>query len=177
VITGDAEIASRIRQLRDHGQDRKYHHQVEGYNGRLDAIQAAFLEAKLARLPDGNRRRRDAAAEYTRLLGGAEGVIVPAEPEWSRAVYHLYVIRTANRDALIAHLASEQIGTGIHYPIPLHLQPAYAHLGYARGDFPISERLADEIVSLPMYPGVTPGQQARVADALMRFTGLSPARP
>jgi dTDP-4-amino-4,6-dideoxygalactose transaminase len=177
VTTNDAALAETVRKLRDHGQSRKYIHEIEGYNGRLDAIQAAFLHAKLARLPEWTEGRRRAAAEYRRLFDGGEGVIVPDEPDWSRGVYHLYVIRAGRRDELIKCLAAEQIGTGIHYPIPLHLQAAYAHLGYTRGDFPVSEQLADEIVSLPMFPHLALAQQARVADAVRRFTGLSPARP
>ncbi len=170
VTTSDASVAATIRKLRDHGQARKYHHDVEGYNGRLDAIQAGILHAKLARLARWNEQRRERATEYSRLLTGFTALTLPYEPEWSRAVHHLYVISVANRDGLIAHLAAAKIGAGIHYPIPLHLQEAYRALKYHRGDFPVTERLADKIVSLPMYPQLTAAQQTRVAEEVLRFT-------
>ena len=176
MTTQDASIAALIRRLRDHGQSRKYHHDVEGYNGRLDAIQAGVLHAKLARLPDWNQQRRDRAAEYGRLFAGAPGVVAPHEPDWSRAVYHLYVIRVEDRDGLIAHLAGAGIGTGIHYPIPLHLQPAYKSLGYQAGDFPITERVSAEIVSLPMFPNLSLDQQRQVVDEVVRFVGSGVAK-
>ena len=176
VTTQDAAIAASIRRLRDHGQSRKYHHDVEGYNGRLDAIQAGVLQVKLARLAEWNRQRRERAAEYGRLFAGASGVITPHEPDWSRAVYHLYVIRVDDRDGLIAHLGHEGIGSGIHYPAPLHLQPAYTSLGYQAGDFPITERVSAEIVSLPMFPTLTLDQQRRVVDEVMRFVGSGVAK-
>ena len=174
VITNDARLADAVKILRDHGQARKYHHGVEGYNGRLDAIQAGFLSVKLTHLARWNTERRERAAEYDRLFAGSTALITPHEPEWSRAVYHLYVIRVASRDRLIAHLASAGIGTGIHYPIPLHLQEAYRGLRYTAGDFPVSERVAAEIVSLPMYSHLTGAQQARVADEVLRRVSARP---
>jgi dTDP-4-amino-4,6-dideoxygalactose transaminase/acetyltransferase-like isoleucine patch superfamily enzyme len=161
--TNDAAIAKTMRLLRDHGQAKKYYHDIEGYNGRLDAIQCAFLGAKLPHLDSWNRQRRERAAEYKRLLANETGVVLPREPESSRGVYHLYVVRVAERDALMEHLKQAGIGTGIHYPIPLHRQRAYAAMGYGEGAFPVTERVAAEIVSLPMFPQLTPAQQARVA--------------
>ena len=170
ITTNDEDIARKCRMLRDHGQAKKYHHDVEGYNGRLDAIQAAFLRIKLKHLPAWNEQRRARAKVYTDLLGSvAEGVILPVAASWAKAVYHLYVIRVKDRDDLIAQLGAQNIGTGIHYPIPLHLQKAYTHLGYKEGDFPVSELLAREIVSLPMYPGLTAAEQERVSDAIVQI--------
>jgi dTDP-4-amino-4,6-dideoxygalactose transaminase len=169
VTTNDPAVAQRIRALRDHGQARKYYHDIEGYNGRLDAIQAGFLHVKLAHLQRWNAERRERAAEYRRLFDGADGVAAPHEPSWSRAVHHLYVVRVADRDALIAHLKEAGIGTGIHYPIPLHLQRAYADRGYKAGDYPVAERAAAEIVSLPMFPNLTAVQQRRVVDEIKSF--------
>ena len=171
--TNDPEVAARIRLLRDHGQAKKYYHDMEGYNGRLDAIQAAFLHTKLPHLPKWNEQRRERAAGYKSLLGGHEGVTLLEEPSWSRAVYHLYVIRARDREGLIGHLKKAGIGSGIHYPIPLHLQKAYATLHYAPGDFTVTERVAAEIVSLPMFPQLTQQQQARVASEVLAFAELA----
>lgn len=170
VTTNDACVANKIKMLRDHGQTTKYIHDVEGYNGRLDAIQAGLLHAKLAHLAKWNSKRRDHAVEYNRLLATTEGLILPHEPPWSRAVYHLYVIRVSDRDGMINHLKRAGIGTGIHYPIPLHLQKAYLSLNYCLEDFPVTRRIASEIVSLPMFPQLTGDQQARVAEEIVAFT-------
>src|SRR5450432_3527273 len=157
--TNDAAVAKTMKMLRDHGQATKYYHDVEGYNGRLDSIQAGLLHVKLAHLAKWNAQRREHAAEYQRLLKSVDGVLVPPfEPSWSRAVYHLYVVRTDNREGLMDHLKKAGIGTGIHYPIPLHLQKAYASMKYRAGDFPVSEKAAAEIVSLPMFPQLTAEQ-------------------
>ena len=130
VTTDDAEIARKIRMLRDHGQAQKYYHEVEGYNGRLDAIQAGILRVKLKRLAEWNAGRREAAARYRGLLMEAGmGEWAPYEPDYSKAVYHLYVVRSRYRDGLMRHLADANVGAGIHYPVPLHLQKAYAGLG------------------------------------------------
>jgi dTDP-4-amino-4,6-dideoxygalactose transaminase len=168
--TDDIGLADKIKMLRDHGQVKKYYHDVEGYNGRLDAIQAGFLHAKLAHLARWNAQRRERADAYNRLLATNEAVSLPYEPSWSRAVYHLYVIRVNDRDGMIIHLKEAGIGTGIHYPIPLHLQRAYASLNYSLGDFPVAECASAEIVSLPMFPQLTEEQQARVADEIQVFT-------
>jgi dTDP-4-amino-4,6-dideoxygalactose transaminase len=170
VITNDSSIADKIKMLRDHGQATKYVHEIEGYNGRVDAIQAGLLHVKLAHLEKWNRQRRDRAAEYNRLLGTNEALTLPHEPTWSRAVYHLYVIRTKDRDGMMNHLKNAGIGTGIHYPIPLHLQKAYISLKYCLDDFPVARKVASEIVSLPMFPQLTAHQQAMVAKEIEAFT-------
>ncbi len=176
ITTNDAALAQKCRMLRDHGQARKYYHDLEGYNGRLDAIQAGILLAKLRHLPRWNELRREASAEYDRLLSGSNhGLALPVEPAWAKSVYHLYVVRTPSRDAMIQHLAAQGIGSGIHYPIPLHLQKAYGSLGYQRGDFPASEQAAAEILSLPMFPQLQPEQQQRVAAAIASFDGAQTA--
>jgi dTDP-4-amino-4,6-dideoxygalactose transaminase len=170
VTTNDARIADAAKMLRDHGQAKKYYHDVEGYNGRLDAIQTGILSVKLKHLPEWNAKRRERADEYKRLFMVSEGGIqAPFEPSWSRAVYHLYVIRASDREGMMNHLKKAGIGTGIHYPIPLHLQKAYASLNYRLGDFPVAERVAAEIVSLPMFPKLTAEQQARVAEEILAF--------
>ncbi len=170
ITSNDEEIARKCRMIRDHGQAKKYYHDVEGYNGRLDAIQAAFLRIKLKQLPKWNERRRDRAQVYGNLLTRLDGnVIVSLAAPWAKAVYHLYVIRVEDRDDLMAKLGADNIGSAIHYPIPLHLQKAYAHLGYKEGDFPVSERLAKEIVSLPMFPNLTEAQQVRVCQAVRQI--------
>jgi dTDP-4-amino-4,6-dideoxygalactose transaminase len=174
--TDDAVIAAKMSTLRDHGQAKKYYHDVEGYNGRLDAIQCGFLEVKLRHLGKWNAQRRERAVEYNRLLAGNGAVIRPYEPSWSRGVYHLYVIRTADREGMMEHLKSAGIGTGIHYPVPLHMQKAYASMNYRREDFPVASRIATEIVSLPMFPQLKADQQARVANEIETFTASSRKR-
>jgi dTDP-4-amino-4,6-dideoxygalactose transaminase len=168
--TNDLALAAKIRMLRDHGQAQKYYHDIEGYNGRLDAMQAGLLHVKLGHLAKWNAQRRERSAEYDRLLADNESVSRPFEPSWSRSVYHLYVIRTEDRDGMMRHLKAAGIGTGIHYPVPLHMQKAYAWLNYHPTDLPAATRAAAEIVSLPMYPQLTPAQQARVAEEIMAFT-------
>jgi dTDP-4-amino-4,6-dideoxygalactose transaminase len=170
VTTNDATIAGNIRMLRDHGQAKKYYHETEGYNGRLDAMQAGFLHVKLAHLANWNEQRREHAAEYGRLLAKVSAnLITPYEPSWSRAVYHLYVVRVNDREGLMRDLKEDGISIGIHYPIPLHLQNAYKSLGYKHGDFPICERVAETIVSLPMYPQLTLEQQVRTVERTAAF--------
>jgi len=166
VTTNDEQVASRIRMLREHGQARKYYHDLEGYNGRLDAIQAAFLRIKLRRLDAWNDERRAAAARYRELLSGMSEVATPFEPDTSRSVYHLYVVRSAQRDLLAEHLKTQGVFTGLHYPLPVHLQECYRGWGYRPGALPVTERAAAEILSLPMFPGLTADQQRRVAAAV-----------
>jgi dTDP-4-amino-4,6-dideoxygalactose transaminase len=163
VTTNDPQIAGKIKMLRDHGQAQKYFHDIEGYNGRIDAIQCGILRVKLRRLEDWNEARRAAAARYAALFSGTDGVVVPYEPAWSKAIYHLYVVRVGGRENLGKDLNAAGIGTGLHYPVPLHLQNAYAHLGYKKGDFQATERVAAEILSLPMFPQLTAQQQQAVA--------------
>lgn len=170
VTTDDEEVAGKIKMLRDHGQTEKYYHDLEGYNGRLDAIQAGILHAKLFELPKWTAQRRRCANVYDELLGSEGTVRVPYQPTWSRSVYHLYVIRTRDRGALVEQLKTSGIGTGVHYPIPLHLQKAYRLLHYARGSFPVTEKLAAEIVSLPLYPQLSEDQQVTIAKEIQRFS-------
>jgi dTDP-4-amino-4,6-dideoxygalactose transaminase len=173
VTTNDATIAQKIRVLRDHGQAAKYYHDVEGYNGRLDSIQAGILGVKLKHLPKWTEQRRQAARCYRELFSVANGASprLPYEPPWARPVYHLFVIRVSNRDNLMTRLNEASIGTGIHYPIPLHLQRAYSSMGYSAGAFPVCEKVASEILSLPMYPGLEPAQQQKVVDRVLDFAG------
>jgi dTDP-4-amino-4,6-dideoxygalactose transaminase len=169
VTTNDDAIARKIRMLRDHGQVRKYEHAIEGYNGRMDAIQAGILFAKLRRLPEWNRQRRAAAGRYRELFAGCPAMMLPYELEYARSNYHLFVIRIQERDALLEYLGETGIGAMVHYPAPIHLQAAFRHLGYKPGDFPVAERLAAEVLSLPMYPHLSPAQQERVALAIREF--------
>jgi len=166
ITTDDASIAETMKMLRDHGQSRKYFHDIEGYNGRLDALQAGILHIKLGHLQSWNDQRRAKAAEYSRLLTDCTAVSIPWEPSWSRGVYHLYVIRTGNREGMMQHLRESGIGSAIHYPVPLHLQRAYASLNYGPGDFPVAERASSEIVSLPMFPQLSAQQQLFVASKI-----------
>ena len=166
VTTNDEQAAAKIRMIRDHGQAKKYYHDIEGYNGRLDAIQAGFLSVKLRHLAKWTDQRREIAHWYNELFMESGSVVTPFEPDRSRAVYHLYVVKVEDRQKLQADLASQNIGTGIHYPVPLYQQKAYAHLGYRAGDFPVTERLAPQIVSLPMFPQLTEQQMQRVVAAV-----------
>jgi dTDP-4-amino-4,6-dideoxygalactose transaminase len=170
LTTNDAALAQKVGMLRDHGQARKYYHEMEGYNGRLDAIQAGILEVKLRHLGEWNEKRREIAARYNQLLGeGPMSLGLPFEPSWSRGVYHLYVVRTMERDELQEHLTQSGIGTGIHYPVPVHLQKPYRAMGFKEGDFPVAEKVASQILSLPMYPGLSLEQQDRVVKEIVRF--------
>ena len=172
VTTNSDAIARTVRTLRDHGQEQKYYHQIEGYNGRLDALQAGFLTAKLRHLTEWNRKRQEVANLYDQAFAGIDGVVTPFCPDSARSVYHLYVIRVRHRDALQKHLAKSGIGTGIHYPVPLHLQKAYRHLQYLEGRFPICERVASEILSLPIYPQLRTDQIRRVVSEVEAFVSL-----
>jgi dTDP-4-amino-4,6-dideoxygalactose transaminase len=162
--------------LRDHGQAQKYYHDMEGYNGRLDAIQAGFLRIKLRHLAAWNEARRESARRYGQLLAAADAAIgLPYEPTWAKPVYHLYVIRLQNRELVQKRLAEAGIGTGIHYPIPLHQQKAYRGLYYKEGDFPVVETVAKEILSLPMYPGLLHTQQFEIAEKVLNLVSVIPA--
>jgi dTDP-4-amino-4,6-dideoxygalactose transaminase len=170
VTTNDEQLAKKVRMIRDHGQARKYYHDMEGYNGRLDAIQAGFLRVKLNHLERWNEQRRQHAQAYNTLLAPmAEKIAVPHEAPWGRSVYHLYVVRVQDREGFMSFLHSQNIGTGIHYPIPLHLQKAYAHLGHQPGDFPVTEKVAAEIVSLPMFPQLSAEQKDYVVEQVLQF--------
>ncbi len=173
VTTDDAEVARTVRMLREHGQIQKYYHDLEGYNGRLDAIQAGFLRVKLRHLDSWNGQRRAAAQRYTDALRDIPGIIVPFEPAGSASVYHLYVVRSPARDALGSYLKDQEIHTGLHYPLPVHLQNCYRQWGYLPGSLPITERVAGEILSLPMFPGLTPQQQQRVVSAVGAYASAT----
>ena len=171
VTTGSAELAERLRLLRNHGQADKYTHTLIGYCDRLHNLQAALLSVKLARLAGWNEARRAAAQRYARMSKGIAEVRPIRVDDDATPVFHLYVVRLLGRDApfrdtVRERLAEASVESGIHYPVPLHLQPAYAHLGYRPGDFPVAERLATEILSLPMFPEITEEQQDHVASAL-----------
>ena len=173
VTTDDEEVAKTIKMLREHGQVQKYYHDLEGYNGRLDAIQAALLRIKLRHLQTWNDQRRAAAGRYDQLLSGMPGLVTPYQPETSKAIYHLYVVRTGDRDGLAEELKGNGIHTGLHYPLPVHLQNCYRPWGYQKGSLPVTERIAGEILSLPMFPGLTAPQQQRVAAAIETFLGVT----
>lgn len=174
ITTNDCTMAETMKMLRDHGQSRKYFHDLEGYNGRIDAIQAGILHAKLPHLDRWNTLRQERASEYGQLLSENEAIELPEEPGWSKSVYHLYVIRTNDRVGLMSHLKAAGIGTAIHYPVPLHLQRAYKCLKYTSGDFPVAERVALQILSLPMFPQLTVTQQGRVVKEILAFTAKNP---
>jgi dTDP-4-amino-4,6-dideoxygalactose transaminase len=168
VVTDRPDLAARLSRLRNYGQERKYHHVEPGYNHRLDEIQAAILRVKLRRLDGWNERRRAHAAAYARALAGAP-LVLPRVPEGRTHVFHLHVVRSERRDALQQHLTARGIGTLIHYPVPIHLQPAYRSLALGPGTFPLAERLAREVLSLPMFPELTGGQIDEVAGAVREF--------
>lgn len=168
LVTNDDDLAARARMLRDHGRKEKYEHQIVGYGYRLDALQAAILGAKLPHLDVWNARRREIADYYTELFSNTD-LVLPYVPPHITPAYHLYVVRAKNRDALQKHLKERSIEAGIHYPIPLHLQPVYKNLGYKPGDFPHTEKAANEVLSLPMYPELTEAQINRVVEAVREF--------
>jgi dTDP-4-amino-4,6-dideoxygalactose transaminase len=165
VVTDNKELAEKVRLLRDHGRNKKYYHQVEGYNYRLDAIQAAILRVKLRHLAEWTEKRRRNAKLYNELLKGS-GVKTPVEMEYARHVYHLYVIRTEKREELYSRLKEKGISAAIHYPLPLHLQEAYRYLGWKKGDFPISEACSEELLSLPMFPELTEDEIKKIVEII-----------
>jgi dTDP-4-amino-4,6-dideoxygalactose transaminase len=167
VTTGNAEYANTIRMLRDWGQDRKYHHLLRGFNYRMEGFQGAILRVKLRHLDRWTEARRAVVRQYDELLSDS-GVETPAEMPWARHVYHVYTLRADDRDGLQAALQAEGIQTGIHYPVPAHLQPAYAGLGYGRGAFPRSEEAAEQVLSLPLYPELSPQAVIEVAGAVRK---------
>ena len=169
VVTDDETMAKKIGMIRDHGQARKYYHDMEGYNGRLDAIQAGVLRVKLRRLGEWNRARRQNADIYNELISGIPGVDFVRVKQFATSVYHLYVIMVDDRDKLQKYLSEKDIATGMHYPLPLHLQKAYRHLGYRKGDFPVAERSAERLLSLPMYPELEHDQIEYVCSAIADF--------
>lgn len=166
VVTNDSGLADKIRMLRDHGQARKYYHAIIGWNGRMDGIQGAVLGVKLKYLAGWNDARRKHAALYDSLLADMKEIVLPRQMDYAKHVYHIYAVRVNNRDALAARLAENGITCLIHYPLPVHLQDAYASLGLKKGSFPVAEKSAGELLSLPMYPELTREQIVYVAHAL-----------
>jgi dTDP-4-amino-4,6-dideoxygalactose transaminase len=167
VLSDSADLAARIRLIADHGSRKKYEHELIGLNSRLDTLQAVVLSAKLRRLAGWNAARQAAAACYNAMLAQAEDVITPRVLDGNEHVWHLYVVRVPDRDRVLGELHAEGIGAGIHYPVPLHLTPALAKLGYPEGAFPVAERASREVLSLPLFPGITPEQQERVVSVLL----------
>ena len=181
VVTNDEAIAQKIRMIRDHGQAKKYYHDFEGYNGRLDTIQTGILRVKLKHLVEWNEKRRRNASLYSKLLSEmgtrnsqppTRNIITPFEPSWTKAVYHLYIVRVREREKLQAYLSENGIGTGLHYPIPIHLQKAYTGKGFKEGDFPITEKVASEILSLPMFPQLTEEQIDYIVGKIKDFYSI-----
>ena len=166
ILTRDKTLADRMRVFRDHGQSRRYYHDLVGWNGRMDGFQGAVLRVKLNYLEEWNNGRMENAKRYRNHLSGVEGVILPGEADYARHVYHLFPVRVKNRDAVLQALTEQGVGCGIHYPVPVHLQKAYEFLGHQPGDFPVSEKIASELISLPMFPELTEEQVAYVAGAL-----------
>jgi dTDP-4-amino-4,6-dideoxygalactose transaminase len=165
VVTNDEDIARQLRLLRQHGQTSKYAHAIVAYNFRLEEIQAAVLNVKLPHLDKWNNGRRERAARYNELLSDT-GLVLPREMEYARHVYHVYTVQCDNRDELQNRLTANGIQSGVHYPVPIHLQPAYASLGYKTGDLPVTERLSKRVLSLPLFAELTDAQQRAVADAI-----------
>jgi len=168
-VTSNRELAEKMRLLRDHGRAEKYYHRIEGYNYRLDAIQAAVLRVKLRHLEEWTEKRRRNAKLYNELLKGS-GVRTPLEMEYAKHVYHLYVIRTEKREELYLKLKQSRISAAIHYPLPLHLQEAYRYLGWKKGDFPVSEACSRELLSLPMFPELTQEEIKEIVHTVRKFT-------
>jgi len=169
IVTNNAELAEKMRMFRDHGQAKKYYHSMIGWNARMDGIQGAVLGVKLKHLPAWNQARRKNAQLYNDFLADVDYVIAPAEADYAKHVYHIYAIRTQNRDALIIALAEKDIFCGIHYPVPIHLQDAYGFLDYRTGNFPVAEKCAEELVSLPMFSELTESQIEKVSYEIKRF--------
>jgi dTDP-4-amino-4,6-dideoxygalactose transaminase len=166
VVTNSDELARNVRLLADHGSERKYEHETIGFNSRMDALQGVVLRAKLRRLAAWNERRNQAAVRYQELLGDLAEVTLPQTIPGNEHVWHLYVIQVPRRDQVLKHLQDRGIEVGIHYPVPVHLQPAFRSLGYAQGDFPVAEAAAERMLSLPIHPHITPDQQQLVAKEL-----------
>ena len=175
VVTHDPAVCDAVRRIRNWGSDRKYHHPQKGFNSRLDTVQAVILHAKLKRMQEWNGQRRQAAARYQELLGDLDALTLPATLPGNEHVWHLYVARVPERDRVLAALNENGVGAGIHYPIPIHLQGAYAELGKGEGSFPVAEAAANEILSLPMFQGITPQQQEHVAEVLRAVVGSAAA--
>ena len=174
VVTDDPALATKVRLLRAWGEETRYEHKYRGFNYRMDGIQGAVLGVKLKHLESWTEARRTRAAAYHRALKDT-GIVPPVERPGVRHVYHVYVVRASDRDALRARLTDAGVQTGVHYPIPVHLQPAYRDLGYSAGDFPVSERAAGDVLSLPIYPELT-DEQTETIVGVCRASVAAPAR-
>ena len=172
VVTNDTSLAQKIRVLRDHGQSRKYHHTLIGWNCRMDGIQAAVLSVKLRHLEQANLLRRKRASLYNEAFAGIDDIATPVEADYARHVYHIYAVRVQERDEVRRFLEAKGIGCGVHYPIPIHLQKAWRNLGYSEGAFPIAEKLAKEFLSLPMFPELTQDEIEYVAFCVGETVGV-----
>jgi dTDP-4-amino-4,6-dideoxygalactose transaminase len=172
VVTNNPELAEKIRRLRDHGQEKKYYHQMIGWNARMEGLQGAILSVKLKHLPQWNEARRGHARLYDQLLRNGSAVILPEEMAAAKHVYHVYAIRVPNRDRLMNNLATQDIHCGIHYPLPIHLQAAYHFLNLKVGAYPVAEKCAAEFLSLPMYPELTAAQIQFAADAIQKSLSI-----
>jgi dTDP-4-amino-4,6-dideoxygalactose transaminase len=171
-VTNDTDLAAKMRMLRDHGQVKKYYHDAVGWNGRMDGLQGGILQIKLRTLAAGNELRRTHAAQYDEAFAGCDEIATPFAAEHNKHVYHVYAVRVRERDKILAMMSEAGIGCGIHYPVPLHLQTAYKDLGYSEGSFPVSERIAKEFLSLPMFPELTEEQIQLVAEELKTACGV-----
>jgi dTDP-4-amino-4,6-dideoxygalactose transaminase len=171
VLTNNNDLTHRLREMRNYGGTVKYVHPTLGYNSRLDNLQAVVLSAKLAYLDLWNQQRNEIVLAYQESLADVEGILLPTVAERNIHVWHLFVIQVANRELMMQHLTRNQVGFGIHYPTPVHLHEAFSYLGNKRGDFPVSERLSEEILSLPMFPGMTKQQIAYVAETVKSCVG------
>ncbi len=176
VLTDSDAVAKKLRALRNYGSEVKYHHPELGFNSRLDALQAVVLSAKLARLEEWNAKRREAARRYDEMLAGLPEVVLPRTLAGNEHIWHLYVVRVPSRDEVMKRMQASGIGVGVHYPVPIHLQGAFAHLGCKRGDFPVAEKAAAQMLSLPMFAEITVEQQERVVAELKNALGQIRAR-
>ncbi len=175
VVTNDADLAAKIKMIRDHGQSKKYIHKVIGWNGRMDGIQGAVLSVKLKYIDQWNELRRQHAREYSNVLDSVSGIVTPTVASYGTHVFHIYAIRMAARDAVMQELRDNGVACGIHYPVPVHLQEAYAELNYKEGDFPVAEKCASEYISLPMFPELTPSHILHVTETLKQIAGAQHA--
>ena len=176
IVTNRAELAEKVRMLRDHGQVKKYYHSMIGWNARMDGFQAAVLSVKLEHLPAWNHARRKNARLYHELLADADDVVTPVGADRAGHVCHIYAIRTRDRDALMSYLAEKNVYCGIHYPVPIHLQNAYQSLGKGKGSFPVAEKCAGQLVSMPMFPELSEEQIRYVVRETKHFLGQQPAK-
>lgn len=172
IVTNNQQLIETIKMFRDHGQKEKYYHSMVGWNARMDGFQGAVLSVKLKHLDQWNQSRRKNASLYDKLLADLPPIVPPVEADYARHVYHIYAILIDNRQQLMDALAKEEISCGIHYPVPLHLQAAYSSLGYKEGDFPIAEKCASQLLSLPMFPELTTEQIEYIVEKIKSFTGI-----